>query len=67
MHSEKLYIIQEGNNLIYKIGRSCNINDRIKNLQTANPNKLKLINSFECENCPILETEIHNHLKMINK
>lgn len=60
---EYLYIVKECDNQNYKIGRSYQVDNRIKGLQTANANKLILIDKYECRNCKILEKRIHNHLK----
>lgn len=60
---EYLYIVKEGIHKSYKIGRSYDVDQRIKTLQTSNSNKLSLINKYECRDCVILETKIHNNLK----
>lgn len=49
MKKDNLYIIQSNNNGLIKIGRSKNPQKRLKQLQTGNPNKLKLIYTFEGE------------------
>ena len=47
MKSDYLYIIQSDLTGMIKIGRSINPQKRLKQLQTGNPNKLKLIALFE--------------------
>lgn len=46
---DNLYIIQSDLTGMIKIGRSKDPQKRLKQLQTGNPNKLKLIASFEGE------------------
>ena len=47
MKKDYLYFIQSDKTGMIKIGRSKNPNKRLKQLQTGNANKLKLIASFE--------------------
>ena len=47
MKKDDLYIIQSDFTGMIKIGRSKDPNKRLKQLQTGNPNKLKLIASFK--------------------
>lgn len=47
MKKDNLYIIQSDLTGMIKIGRSKDPVKRLKQLQTGNPNKLKLIASFE--------------------
>ena len=47
MKKDNLYIIQSDKSGMIKIGRSKDPNKRLKQLQTGNPNKLKLIASFK--------------------
>ena len=49
MNNDDLYIIQSDKTGMIKIGRSKNPQKRLKQLQTGNPNKLKLIASFKGE------------------
>ena len=60
---EYLYIIQEGDNQNYKIGRSYQVENRLKSLQTSNASKLILIDKYQCKDCKTLEKRVHNHLK----
>jgi len=54
-----VYIIKCQNTNFYKIGVSDYIEDRLKNLQTANPTKLILISGFICKERFKLEKIIH--------
>lgn len=47
MKNDDLYVIQSDNTGMIKIGRSINPEKRLKQLQTGNPNRLKLIASFK--------------------
>ena len=47
MKKDDLYIIQSDKSGMIKIGRSRNPAKRLKQLQTGNPNRLKLIASFK--------------------
>ena len=52
-------------NKIYdiKIGRSSNVDKRIKQIQTGNPNKIILIQKYQCKDCNTVERMIHNNYK----
>lgn len=54
-----VYIIQMGDFNIYKIGIADNPVKRIKQLQTGNPYKLKLVDSFYKWNARQVELRIH--------
>jgi hypothetical protein len=56
-----LYIIQSDKTGDFKIGRSKHPEKRLKQLQTGNQNKLKLI--LVVENSGHLEKRIHNSIK----
>lgn len=56
-----LYIIGADNDL-YKIGISKNPDKRLKQLQTGNGNKLRIIRTFEVANESMLEKKLHNML-----
>lgn len=56
-----LYIIGTDNNL-YKIGISKDPNKRLKQLQTGNGNKLKIIQVFDVQNDRQLEKRLHGML-----
>jgi uncharacterized C2H2 Zn-finger protein len=47
----------------YKIGRSESIEERIKQIQTSNANKIIFINSFECKDSVILENKLHKYFE----
>ena len=61
MKNDCLYFIQSDVTGMIKIGRSKNPEKRLKQLQTGNPNKLKLIASFE--NSGWKEKIIHERLE----
>lgn len=49
---------------IYKIGFTKQTPEkRVKNLQTGNPNKIVLVNSYKSEIAPSIESVIHNYFK----
>lgn len=56
-----LYIIGAEKDL-YKIGISDNPERRLKQLQTGNGHKLKLIDKFKIENERVIEKRLHNML-----
>ena len=58
-----VYIIKCQNTNFYKIGVSDYIEDRLKNLQTANPRKLILVSGFICKEPFKLERIIHSQYK----
>lgn len=65
-----VYLIQSLDSGKYKIGISNNPTKRIKNLQTGNGEKLKLIHMFESNFPSKLEKALHNkfsHLKLIGE
>ena len=52
---------------IYKIGFTKQTPEkRVKNLQTGNPNKIVLVNSYKSEIAPSIESVIHNYFKHKN-
>ena len=59
--NDHLYFIQSDNTGSIKIGRSIDPEKRLKDLQTGNPNKLKLIQVIE--NKGYLEKPLHKELK----
>jgi len=64
-HISNIYII-EGNNA-YKVGESKNPNKRLKQLQTGNPCRLKLIKVYEnLEYGKIIEKILHEKLDFCN-
>ena len=65
MKSDDLYIIQSDVTGMIKVGRSKNPSKRLKQLQTGNPNKLKLIAFFKGEGWK--EKLIHEELKYWRK
>lgn len=65
--NEKVYILQSGNSNAYKIGRtSRDSQERVKELQTGNPEKLKLVKQYYEPYSEILENNVHKKLKENN-
>ena len=67
---QKVYIIRNGTTNKYKIGISKDIDKRKKQLQTGNPNELKIL--FRCKIDPGIKAKdveliIHSFLKENNK
>ena len=54
-----VYIINVVGTNKYKIGRSNDINRRLRQLQTGSPDKLTLYDIFTCADCSTLEPMIH--------
>lgn len=64
-----VYLIQEGDKDIYKIGVSKNDVElgRVKNLQTGNSDELNVINVFKCEHYFKLEGFLHRRFNSRHK
>lgn len=59
-----VYLANIENTDIYKIGfTKLSPEKRVKGLQTGNPNKIVLINSYKSEIAPSIESVIHNYFK----
>lgn len=58
---EYVYLIEA--NKLYKIGRTKNIEKRMKQLQTGNPYDITLVKLYETENSAKLEAYIHQILR----
>jgi hypothetical protein len=55
-----IYFITDGTDFV-KIGSTAgNVRERIANLQVANPRRLELIDTIECEDVRAVERQIHN-------
>ena len=65
MKNDHLYLIQSDKSGMIKIGRSVDPEKRLKNLQTGNPNRLKLIAVFE--NQGYREKLLHEELDKFRK
>jgi hypothetical protein len=63
LRQEYLYIIKIKNTDKYKIGRSCWVDDRMKTLQTGNPDELIIYKIYKYHSCPILESHMHVYAK----
>ena len=67
---QKLYIIRSGETQLFKIGISKDPDKRLKQLQTGNPNLLKIYFTFQINNkyqnikAVNIETTIHNFLHL---
>lgn len=60
-----VYLIEDSCNEVYKIGVTRkSAKARLKQLQTGNPNELKLLEYFECEYPFRLENLLHNKYKL---
>lgn len=55
--SKYVYIIKAGQN--FKIGKTNNLEKRIKTIQTGNSNKIKLIRSYAIQDADLLERYLH--------
>ena len=55
--------IDDNDQYIIKIGRSYNVTERMKQIQTSNPYKISLIQAYKCNDCCILEKMVHNYYK----
>jgi hypothetical protein len=60
---EGVYLVQVENTQHFKIGKTSDINGRLKGLQTSNAGKVFLIKLFECRDCSVLEKRLHNIFK----
>lgn len=66
----KVYFILDSASNAVKIGKANNINARLSDLQTGNPNPLKVIHYIECESEEqsfLLERKLHNRYKELRK
>ena len=58
-----IYFIQAGENGPIKIGRSNDVEKRLKQLQTASAEKLKILWVYDADNDKETEIELHEELK----
>ena len=65
MNKTKIYLISDGT--FIKIGITSNIRKRIKNLQTGNPHKLKVLFTWYVENAEQLEIQLHKKFERKRK
>lgn len=61
INGSDLYVIARDDNKALKVGRSKNVNKRLKTLQTSSEVKLKILKVYT--DCGYLEKEIHDELK----
>lgn len=69
-NGSNVYFILEEEKKYIKIGKANDVVDRLKSLQTGNPNKLELINVIRCktpEQAFLIESEIHRILSEYRK
>jgi predicted GIY-YIG superfamily endonuclease len=52
--------------ILYKIGFSKNVNQRLKELKTGNPNSLEIVAKFQTKHNRKVESAFHNHYKHKN-
>lgn len=68
--NNNLYLIQQEDSDLYKIGVSKHTNKRLKENQTGNGNRLEMITTFQSDFSYILENAIHqiwSHKKTIGE
>lgn len=61
MKVEFVYFIRQMGTNMYKIGRSYDVNTRIKQLQTGSPCELEIVEVFLCKDCATLEKTLHKY------
>lgn len=64
---KKIYLIKSYDTGYYKIGIAKNPDLRLKQLQTANHEKLEIIHTYETSNYSKLEVSLHNHYSYCHK
>ena len=55
-----IYLLADKVNNTYKIGRTKNLEQRIRSIKTGNPNQIDLIAYAICNNTVVSEKRIHN-------
>jgi hypothetical protein len=58
-----VYVLQSGNSNRFKIGRTRNLDRRMKHLATGNPDRLTLFDSIETDDAAACETYLHHRLR----
>jgi len=61
--STHVYLINQEDSNMYKIGITNSVNKRLSSIQTANPNPLSLMYSGKVNNAKKLEKELHTHFR----
>ena len=61
--STHVYLINQDDSRMYKIGVTNNVKRRFSSIQTSNPNKLSLIYSGKVNDAKKLEKKMHTHFK----
>jgi transcriptional regulator of heat shock response len=58
-----VYVLQSGDENVFKIGKAVDLERRMKNLATGNPHPLTLYRSIETEHAAECETYLHHRLR----
>src|SRR5438874_4432111 len=58
-----VYILQSGEDNLFKIGRAADLEKRMKHLATGNPHPLTLYAQIETEHAPDCEAYLHHRLQ----
>lgn len=58
-----IYVINQESTFYFKVGKTINFQQRLKTLQTANPNKLFFVRLYYVENADLLELNLLKYLK----
>jgi hypothetical protein len=62
-NTDYVYLIRAGRRKLYKIGKTNDPQDRLTSLQTASPDKLKLVHTFKADNASAAEESLHAALQ----
>jgi predicted GIY-YIG superfamily endonuclease len=62
-----VYVIQSGETSLYKIGRTTNLERRLKQLQTMNSHNLSIWKVIYCQDAIAIETSLHHKFKSFRK
>ena len=66
MGNKEIYLLQQGDTDLYKIGISKNTKKRIKQLQTGCSQPIKLVNVYESIFYSRIESTLHRRFKLQN-
>src|SRR5439155_13171782 len=58
-----VYILRSGNENLFKIGHSADLEERMRELAAGNPHPLTIVHVVETENAPAGETFLHNRFQ----
>src|SRR5690606_36217138 len=62
-----IYLIKCDEDSLYKVGKSKNPNKRVNQLQTGNPDKIRIVHQFKTENAGKVEKYFHNRYNHCKK